>query len=324
MKSNIFKNIIILLAIAVFSSSCIKDKVTALGNTGTARVRLGETPTSIKYFSPFTDTKNVDLITVRRDDVSQAGDNQTVTVTLVNIPDSIVAYNDAKGSSFETLPDSLYTLIGGHGVEKNGDGFKVTFAPGVSAVTISVTLDGSKWDVSHTYAFYLKIVDGGGREINPNESESLAAVAVKNKWDGVYTVTGSFTDLTNAAFAGIYPYTWELQTTGPTQCKVVDNENLGGVGFVFNTGSGLSYYGSFGLLVNFDPATDAISSVVNYYGQPAGNTRSAELDPTGINAYDDATKTINIKYFMIQPSVVPTPPSIRCAWNETWTYSKSR
>ena len=77
-----------------------------------------------------------------------------------------------------------------------------------------------------------------------------------------------------------------------------------------------TYYGSFGLIINFD-ASDNVSSLSNYYGQPSGNGRSANVDPSGINKYDPATKTIKIKYWMDQPSVV-TPH--RTYFNETWKF----
>jgi hypothetical protein len=62
---------------------------------------------------------------------------------------------------------------------------------------------------------------------------------------------------------------------------------------------------------------------VNYYGQPAGNTRSG-LDPSGVNQYDAATKTVRIKYNMTQSSLVPAAPHIRTTWDETWKYVGSR
>jgi hypothetical protein len=57
---------------------------------------------------------------------------------------------------------------------------------------------------------------------------------------------------------------------------------------------------------------------VNAYGQPASNGRYAQLDPTGVNTWDPVTKTLKVKYFMFQPSVIAVGP--RVSFNETFTY----
>jgi hypothetical protein len=49
-----------------------------------------------------------------------------------------------------------------------------------------------------------------------------------------------------------------------------------------------------------------------------------KIDPSGANKYDAATKTIQFKYWMIQPSLVPTPPNIRVFFDEKWTYKGAR
>jgi hypothetical protein len=89
------------------------------------------------------------------------------------------------------------------------------------------------------------------------------------------------------------------------------------------SGTSLSVYGSFGLIIKFN-ASDVVVSVVNYYGQPASNTRSADLNPAGANVYNPAAKTVTIKYFMKQPSVITTDPFIRTTFDEVWTYTGPR
>jgi len=66
-----------------------------------------------------------------------------------------------------------------------------------------------------------------------------------------------------------------------------------------------------------DGLHDFYESVTNAYGQPAGNTRAAELDPSGVNAYDPDSKTIKVKFFMTQKSLVPVAPYIRSQFD--WT-----
>ena len=322
MKLNKLNMILIGSVTAMLFTSCIKDAAPALGDRGATFVKLLESPENKLFFEPFTNVRDVSLFSLRKDAPTSAELNSATAVKVRLNPTLVSDYNTANGESFELLPDSLYTLD--PAIVKNGQVYTMTLNPGDFAKDFGIKLNGAKWNLSHKYALGFTIDDPGGETISSGKEDVLVLISIKNKWDGVYSITGSFVDVTNAAFVGVYPYEWELQTSSATQCIVVDNVYLGFPGFVFETGGGLSYYGSFGLVVNFDPATDQITSVVNYYGQPAGNTRSAALDPSGVNAYDESTKTIAIKYFMKQPSVIPAAPNVRCMWDETWKFERSR
>jgi hypothetical protein len=322
MKSTLLSYITLAGISSLMLTSCIKDDVTDTTDHGSTFIKVLEAPEKKLFFSPFSDVKTVSLFSLRKDANSNAKLNEAAAVKLTPASDLITAYNTAHGDSYEVLPDSLYTLDAGN--PKVGGIYQMNLAGGEFARDFVIKLNGAKWDISHKYALGFKITDPAGHPISDGKGEILALISVKNKWDGVYAINGTFSDATNAAFTGAYPLVWELQTTSPTQCVVADMVELGFPGFLFYTGTGYSYYGSFGLVVNFDPATDQITSVTNYYGQPAGNTRSAELDPSGINAYDAATKTINIKYYMKQPSVVPAAPNIRAFFDEEWKYTGPR
>lgn len=342
MKS-IFKNLHLLMAIlgiTMLFSSCIKDDLVKLGDTGTSRVKISESPTNIQYFSPFSGKKIIDLGTIRRDAVSESDVNQALTVTVVNKKDSIDAYNDAEGTSFEPIPTTLYTLITDRGVTKVNDStYQITFAPGVTAVPISISVDGDKWDLLKTYGMYFKFADVGGKEIASGQSELFAAIAIKNKWDGVYEVTGSMTDFSNATLthfndflssagntSGVKPPVQiELRTSGPNSCVRYDNYYYGGYYIPINSNGSASQYGSFDIVLDFDPVTNKITNVTNYYGQPApANGRYASLDPDAANTYDPDTKTIEIGFRMHQPSVITIAPYVRTVWKETWKWIKDR
>lgn len=72
---------------------------------------------------------------------------------------------------------------------------------------------------------------------------------------------------------------------------------------ILNNGSP-SAYGSFTPVFIFD-ANDNVVDVVNAYGQPAGNTRSAQLDPTGVNKwFATANRQMEVMFWMNQPSVI--------------------
>lgn len=330
MKKSILSYLTMAFALGLFFSSCIKDDAPGVGTAGTARIKILEAPQRSLFFSPFLTTKSIDLFSLRRDEISSAGIDAAVTAHVLAEPDSVDAYNTANGTTYEALPDSLYTLFG-NGISRSGNQFSIPIVSKSIGTELTIIMDGSKWDVSHKYAMMYTISDSAGHRIPTGASSVFITIEAKNQWDGVYEVTGSFSDLTNSAFSAIYPYEWELQTLSPTQCVVIDNVNLGGAGFVFSTdGTGsaasLSYYGNFGLVVTFDPVTNKITAMENYYGQPAPNTRSALLDETSDtdNFYDLSTKTVNIKYYMTQPNVVKDPPNIRAKWNEKWKFVRER
>ncbi|MBS0030344.1 DUF4998 domain-containing protein [Chitinophaga sp. 22321] len=117
---------------------------------------------------------------------------------------------------------------------------------------------------------------------------------------GKYTCTGQMTDYTNASLTGAYPWNVTLRPTTATQLELVDNDQTNDVFHKILSGGSGSYYGQFGVVFNLN-SNHQVVSVINKYGQPSGNGRSAELDPSGINKFDPATRTLKVKYWMNQP-----------------------
>lgn len=137
-----------------------------------------------------------------------------------------------------------------------------------------------------------------------------------NQWDGRYRVEGSMVDNVEPAnvWAGnIYEY--RLHTSGTNTDSLV-SKDLGFPGHLIKNGINLSYYSKFGLVVTFDAATNKVTAVTNYYGQPSSNGRTAVLDPSGVNSIDPVTKNIRIKYWMDEVGVA----GHRVAFDETWVY----
>ena len=163
-------------------------------------------------------------------------------------------------------------------------------------VVVPITITKATLDPSKQYALGLKITNVSEGVISATGGYFVVKFLVKNKYDGLYRVTGTMVDLTSASLTGNYPLEFELRSTGANTSAVFDH-GTGTQTHLILSGGAPSQYGSFGLNLTFDLLTNKITSVVNSYGQPASNGRSAGLDPTGINAYDPATKTIRIKYF---------------------------
>lgn len=140
-----------------------------------------------------------------------------------------------------------------------------------------------------------------------------------NKFDGRYSITGILVDKTEPRITAPAAKEYHLKTISNTEIEMVSPE-LGISGHLILHGGSLSYYSKFSVIVTFDPATNKAVSVRNGYGQPSDNGRSAVLDPSGINTWDPATKTIRIKYWMDEVGVT----GHKTSFDETWTYIGAR
>lgn len=348
MKKNIFIKYLLLAGVASVAlfSGCRKE--TAADKVGGQAADNGKTligfpngMVNATFFEPFTDVKTVDVFTLKKDAKSQAELNKAQTFVLTSLPDALTKYNAKNGSSYELLPQSFYTLGNANTTQATNGDLTFKFASGTFSQDFIIKLDGSKLDLSKTYGLAYKLTGTDGLGVHAASKDTLYAFfSIKNKWDGVYEVTGTMVDKVNASLTHINDYLsganntsdqkgpmqYQLRTISATKCVVFDNYFFPGTGYdiPIASGTGYSYYGTFSLIMEFDPATDKVVSVTNYYGQPAANTRSAALDPSGDNAYDPSTKTISIIYNMLQTSAVPDPPYIRTTWTEKWKYIGSR
>ncbi|MEO6287113.1 MAG: DUF1735 domain-containing protein [Dyadobacter sp.] len=243
--------------------------------------------------------------------------SEDITVTLGIDTAALTQYNAEQHTKYVVIDPKLYVLPA-----------SVTIPKGGRTATVGLKVKSNNFDFSKSYVLPVQIKSASAGTISGNFGTILLSLNAKNKYDGVYKVTGKMSDVINPAFVGLYTtgriveYTFE--TISATKCVVTDYINWGGAPFIpFWTGTGVSGYGSFSPVVEFDPMTNKIIGVENYYGLPA-NTRSGKLNPAGINTYDPATKSIKISYWMLQPSLVPAPPNIRTSWEEEWKFVRSR
>jgi hypothetical protein len=211
---------------------------------------------------------------------------------------------------------------------------------------MSITLpNSSTLDPNLSYAVGYTIISASNNYIVASNARNIVLkFTIKNRYDGIYKATGSFRDNVNAAFSGVYPKEYYLTTTGANSVTfgtLINGEIA--PGYLFSNAGAGTYFGNFGLQVFFDNATNAIAEVRNYYGDPNNPTtgvgdpslgngaplyqaapparRSAILDATGVNAYDPVTRTIRIKYFMLQANVTQVP---RSEFEEVLVYDRAR
>lgn len=308
-----------LLATGLSFAACSKpDSPVAAGNSGGTFIKLLESGEKVLAFDAVSTPQSAGLLDVRKDANSEAALN-TPTNVVVSLDQAYLdAYNEDNGTAYEILPAEYYTTS----PAISGGAFNLAFAAGDFAKPITFTLtDATMLDFSKQYAlpFTITSVDAGG---NVSASKSLfVKVLVKNAWDGAYEVTGSMNDVGNPGLGGLFPMDYHLITSGATTVDGYDPVYWVDYFIPITSGADITGYGAFSPVFEFDPETNKVIKVTNIYGQPAGNTRSAELDPSGENYYDPETQTIKVKFFMKQPSVIPTPPNIRVSFD--WTLKRT-
>ena len=216
-------------------------------------------------------------------------------VTIVVDTSIVTAYNTTSGQSYDFMPSDVFTAPTSITIPANS-------LQGSAKLSVNIP-KLLTYGSSFATGLAITAVSGGSGQIETFHSRIPIVIQVKNRYDGEYTVTGSMTDFANSALTGPYPWDVYLITSGPNQVQLFDNDYAKGIYHKIKNGSADSYYGSFGVVINFD-ADGNVTSVVNLYGQPASNGRSASLDPSGINKYDPTTGALDVKYWMDQPSVI--------------------
>lgn len=200
----------------------------------------------------------------------------------------------------------------------------VTIPKGERSVPLTVSINTDKCTDDPQYvAVSISSVDKTGYLISGNFGHLAINLKMKNKYEGRYHVTsGTLVDVASASLkhiSAVYPeYEVQMQTVNSKKLALYDEED-DNYYYLIGNGSSISYYGSFCPIFEFDENGNIVA-VTNHYGQPAANTRSAELDPSGINKYDPATKSFTVSYWMNQTSTVPDPPHHRVSITETYTF----
>jgi len=323
-KNNFLTMGLILLLSTILFPACEKDAA-SLEGAGQTLVKIqtdgADDEGGIAYaFNPSSQDLDLVVTEIRRDAPNSGELNKPVTVVLKQDDALRVAYNASAGKNYIALPDNFYTILT-PGIVKSGTTWTISFAAGEFSKPLKLRIKRSLFSFTNQYALPLVIQDGGGASINGDMKQAILGFLVANKYDGRYTMDGSSYDVVNPALECDCPIEAHFVTAGANKVNVYLPDYAGNGGYVYGlwTGTGYSLYGSFGMVFTFD-ASDKIVAVENFYGQPAGNTRSAQIDPSGLNKWNPATKRVDVKFFMLQPSAVPTPPHIRTSFDLNFTY----
>jgi hypothetical protein len=303
MKNKINTLLAFVSVILAFSACKKVELAKSMGDRGQTIVKLLTPGYILSAIDVKSTTQAVCVAELRRDVPNESELNKPLTVTVYLDTAGLKTYNIENQASYVLLPSSQYS-VGTDVTMVDAYTFTVTFQPGEFAKCLSLNLPNtSTLDLNKQYAFPITLQTTTTTNVRTafEARSAFVEIAPKNKYDGKYKVTGTYSDVSSTAFSALYPYVWDVVTISASSNRVDDLPNLGGPGFLFSNAGALTYYGEYGLQINFDPATDKIASVVNTAGQPSPTRlRAAVLDPTGLNRFNPADHSIDIKYMMTQ------------------------
>ncbi|HAQ18472.1 MAG TPA: hypothetical protein DCR40_04460 [Prolixibacteraceae bacterium] len=308
------------LFFALLAVSCIPEQQ-SIGDAGQTFVKLHPSVYNMLAFDAKTTPQSGLLFEIRRDVPNSKDLNTATTVVLQYDADGslLTKYNTDHKTNYVPLPANLGTVSPAITAGK----LTVTLEAGETgkAIMINVPAAGN-FDFSLSYALAFKIlsVSGTGKLSADVDETIVCEVLAKNKWDGVYTVTGTFVDYLNAPWTGIYPKIVELRTTGANTCSKYDAD-YGLYGYIFETGGGASQFGAWTPAFSFD-ANNNVNVFNTTTDSPArGRTAVLYTGEGAINKYDPATKTMNVAYYLSQLNVSPV---LRSLVTEKYTYKGPR
>ncbi|MBA4408073.1 MAG: DUF1735 domain-containing protein [Bacteroidota bacterium] len=308
------------LFLALLAVSCIPEQQ-SIGDAGQTFVKLHPSVYNMLAFDAKTTPQSGMLFEIRRDVPNNKELNTTTTVVLQYDENGAILakYNTDHKTTYVPLPTTLGTVspaIAGGKLTVNLDAGEIG-----KAIMINVPAAGN-FDFSKNYALAFKVlsVSGTGKLSADVDETIVCEVLAKNKWDGVYSVTGTFVDYINAPWTGIYPKIVELRTTGAATCSKYDTD-YGVYGYIFETGGGASQFGAWTPAFIFDASNNV--NVVNTSVDSPARGRTAELytGEGAVNKYFPATKTMEVGYYLKQLNV---SPQLRSLVTEKYTYKGPR
>jgi hypothetical protein len=202
---------------------------------------------------------NLAIVRLASNEVAQEDIN--VTLTLASSGALVANYNTDHGTNFVQFPFSLYVL--------QGNGLVVTIPKGSREGFLKAKVNTSTFDPSSLYAlgFSIASVDKPGYTISQNFKTFIAGIGAKNKYDGVYEITGTLVDA-NGVYIGDYgdpqaPRIYEMSTTGASSILFFDPSWNFANYVVVNATTGAGANTGIRPEFTFDPNTNLLISAVN-------------------------------------------------------------
>lgn len=272
------KKIFALLLICIGLISCLKDENISnqkygLINTNTKKIilftkRLGSIALPLKNV----DT-TINAAELRLSSEEPIDEDVLVSLSIDKSQEIIDNYNSEHETKLVPFPTSLYSLI---------SGYNVSIPKGSKVGNLKLTVNTSAFDLEEAYAMglYIKSVDKNSLVISGNLDTIVVKIAAKNKYDGVYSVSGSSLRAGDDVLSGPIKdkVTRDVITTGPNSLTYnppwADGSDIGGIG---------------GTTITLDPATNKVT-------MSSSNPALVNL-PSYDNRYDPATRTFYLSFY---------------------------
>jgi hypothetical protein len=307
MKNISIKILSLLVLITMTLSSCLNDLEDYLGgfsgSPATAEILNRPSPSTGLTLIGFVDpTKKIDVV-IKVGVSFSTPPTTPIKVTMALDNAHITAYNTEKGLTGVNagIPVPAAALI--------FTSMDVTIPAGKMDADFKFQVDPTKIvNAAALNIIPLEIASAdNGVQVSGNFGVALVQILGRNKWDGVYAVTGTFVDYVNSSWGPYYPKTIHLVTTSAYTCERYDAEDESTY-YLFDAGGGsLSAYGGWYPYFTFD-AADNVVAVTNSAAPAPPRNRRAFLytgpDPV-INKYDPVTKTLDVAFYMTQEDVTP-------------------
>lgn len=270
--------ILILIFLSISITACLKDKNVDSQQYGLINLdakKIIEIPLhSGSVAIPIKDKDTIiNIIDVRLASKDVSSEDLVVELGFDRSNKMIDDYNTLNEANLVPFPPALYSLL---------SGYKVTIPKGSNNANLQIKVNSSKYDLSESYAmgFYIKSVDKPGYTLSGNFDTILVQIGAKNKYDGVYTVTGTSLRAGDVNLSGPIRdgTTRDVVTTGLFSITYhppwADGSDIGGIA---------------GTTITIDPATNKVT-------MSSDNPKLVNLSSFD-NRYDPATKTFYLSYY---------------------------
>lgn len=305
MLRNIFKNaFFFLFAAAALLVSCKKVATPVpLGDKGKTIVKfIGGLADTANGYSAGYKIINIELVStpqvlemvdIRRDVPNNTELNKAMNIIVKSDPGIASTYNPG----FKPLPEGSFTVD--NATPFIGNEYKISLKPGELSKVIKITLlNALALDLNKKYAlgFMIFSADANGN-LAKLESSMVVEIGVKNRYDGVYKVSGTFFHPTNAALVGPFG---TASSGGDLECDLVTtgsnsfNRDYGGaIGesvVVYNsTSAAFTYFTGVKMRFFVNPNTNLVNL------SPVPGTIQPDSSPYDCS-YNPNTKTFTLNY----------------------------
>jgi hypothetical protein len=217
---------------ALLLGSCEKVELAKpLGDRGQTIVKFMTSPNdngtnyNLVTINLATTPQTLGVVDIRRDAPNESELNKALTVTVKEDPNLITAFNIANTSNIVALPASSYTVDPSN--PRTGSDYTVTFQPGEFAKPLKINIPNSAaLDLTKRYGIGLSMlvaVAGADGKVSFENRSTVVEIGLKNKWDGIYKLSGSTLRDGDAAKTGSFaPIEMQLITISPTAVEYGD------------------------------------------------------------------------------------------------------